>query len=329
MVREVHRVSDMVFVDWLGATPPAAAAATETPSAPRTAERARPATMSPCATRRDPRVPVLACRDALAPGWRRGGDDRGLLRRGHRRGPQAVRPGDGLTWRGPAVVATASDAQLRAVLRRMVRRYAPPPAAAPPTSPGNRTVPDLPPLGILPLTPGGATDLVAQLGLPLDPAAVAAAVLAGRTRRLDLLRNDGGSVTLDGALSAPRTSPAGPCTGAAGSRSTTPSSPTATSRCWPARSATPAGTPSLDGLPLLTDADPADGRSTWPWRCRWSPVAAGDASDALRGPPGERPGRRGDSPRLGRAVLDDGVEATLNRKRTWWIEPQAWAVFTG
>ena len=27
--------------------------------------------------------------------------------------------------------------------------------------------------------------------------------------------------------------------------------------------------------------------------------------------------------------LDDGVEGTLNRKRSWWMERGAWAVFTG
>ena len=64
-------------------------------------------------------------------------------------------------------------------------------------------MPDLPPIGVLPLDPargGPHRDLAAQLGLPRDPAAVAAAVLDGGVRRLDLLRNDGGSVTLDGAL---------------------------------------------------------------------------------------------------------------------------------
>ena len=27
--------------------------------------------------------------------------------------------------------------------------------------------------------------------------------------------------------------------------------------------------------------------------------------------------------------LDDGVAGTLTRKRSWWIEPGAWAVYTG
>src|SRR3954468_6899733 len=112
---------------------------------------------------------------------------------------------DGLTWpdsdsKARLVVATAVDGQLRAVLRRLVRRYAPPPSKRPADLAADRTVPDLPPLAILPLDQGNTTDLAAQLGLPRTPAAVAAAVLDGSIRRLDLLRNDGGSVTVDGAL---------------------------------------------------------------------------------------------------------------------------------
>src|SRR5437773_2140823 len=48
--------------------------------------------------------------------------------------------------------------------------------------------------------PPADTDLITRLGLPREPAAVAAAVLVGQERRLDLLRNDGGSVTLHGTL---------------------------------------------------------------------------------------------------------------------------------
>ena len=116
---------------------------------------------------------------------------------------------DGLTWPDPdgktrLVVATASDGQLRAVLRRLVRRYAPPPSRRPADLPGNRTVPDLPPVGVLPLDPARAGDARVtwprSSGCPATRRRVAAAVLDGTPRRLDLLRNDGGSVTLDGAL---------------------------------------------------------------------------------------------------------------------------------
>ena len=163
-----------------------------------------------CATER-PRVPVLACADALNA---RGARVETVTARSDAEidavlarldGP--ARP-DGLTWPDPdsktrLVVATASDGQLRAVLRRLVQRYAPAPSKRPADLPGNRTLPDLPPVAVLPLDPARGDahrDLAAQLGLPRDPAAVAAAVLDGTPRRLDLLRNDGGSVTLDGAL---------------------------------------------------------------------------------------------------------------------------------
>src|SRR5262249_19424634 len=97
------------------------------------------------------------------------------------------------------VVATAADGQLRAIVRRLVRMHAPPATKRPADLPGDRTIPDLPPIGVLPLGPD-ATDLATRLGLPRSPAAVAEAVLGGNVRRLDLLRNDAGSVTLDGAL---------------------------------------------------------------------------------------------------------------------------------
>jgi hypothetical protein len=29
------------------------------------------------------------------------------------------------------------------------------------------------------------------------------------------------------------------------------------------------------------------------------------------------------------ASLDDGVAGVLYRKRTWWVEPAAWAVYAG
>ncbi|MCG5440802.1 hypothetical protein PSH25_005551, partial [Micromonospora sp. PSH25] len=142
-----------------------------------------------CATER-PRVPVLACADALnALGARvetvtarSDAEIDAVLARLD--GP--ARP-DGLTWPDPdsktrLVVATASDGQLRAVLRRLVKRYAPAPSKRPADLPGNRTLPDLPPVAVLPLDPargGTHRDLAAQLGLPRDPAAVAAAVLDG------------------------------------------------------------------------------------------------------------------------------------------------------
>ncbi|MER7473093.1 hypothetical protein ABT351_20610, partial [Micromonospora sp. NPDC000018] len=112
-----------------------------------------------------PRVPVLACADALTA---RGARVETVTARSDAEIDEVLarfdgppRP-DGLTWPDPdsktrLVVATASDAQLRAVVRRLVRRYAPPPSRRPDDLPGNRTVPDLPPIGVLPLDPARST----------------------------------------------------------------------------------------------------------------------------------------------------------------------------
>jgi hypothetical protein len=283
-----------------------------------------------------PRVPVLACADALRSAGvrveqvvaRSDAEIDAVLARLD--GPERA---DGLTWPEPdgnvrLVVAAASDGQLRAVVRRMVRRYAPPPSRRPPDLAGNRTVPDLPPIGVLPLGParGAHRDLVAHLGLPRVPAAVARAVLGGRARRLDLLRNDGGSVTLDGVL-----------VGAAGERRAVP---------WRGRVevddavlsagddpllacaiGNAGGYAVLDGLPLLTGPNPADGvvdvavavpvvaRSLFKSRVRVEVRRARGRAVAVTP-------RVADLP-----YLDDGVAGDLNRKRSWWVEPAAWAAF--
>jgi hypothetical protein len=224
------------------------------------------------------------------------------------------------------VVATAVDAQLRAVVRRMVRRLAPPPSRRPDDLPADRTVPDLPPLAILPLDPS-ARGLAARLGVPRDPGAVAAAVLGERVRRLDLLRTDGPTaVTLDGTLLG-------------GSDEAGRAVP------WRARVevddallsdgdepllvgvvANAAGYTRPDGLPLVTTADPADGlvevavavpvRGRWRRRVRVEVRRARGRAVTVR-PVGEE-----------LACLDDGIAGALTRQRSWWVEPAAWAVYT-
>jgi hypothetical protein len=194
-------------------------------------------------------------------------------------------------------------------------------------------VPDLPAVGILPLGPTGATgarDLVAQLGLPRDPAAVATAVLGGTVRRLDLLRNDGGSVTLDGALIG-GTDDAGravPWRGrievddAVLSDGDEPILACAVGNAG--------GYATFDGMELLTGGDPTDGR----------------VEVAVAVPVVVRRRFRSSRVRIevrrarGRAVsvlprdvevqfLDDGVAGSTTRKRSWWTEPAAWAVYAG
>jgi hypothetical protein len=289
---------------------------------------------SPCS----PRVPVLACADALRDAGARvdtvvatsDADIDEVIQR-----LDAGARSDGLTWPDAdsklrLVVASAADGQLRAVVRRMVRRYAPPPSRRPADLAEDRTVPDLPPLAILPLDTGATTDLAAQLGLPRTPAAVAAAVLSGSVRRVDLLRNDGGSVTVDGALvgGADERGRAVPWHGRVEVDDAVLSD--GADPILACAIGNGAGYAEFDGLPLLTDGDPTDGRvevavavpATVRRRFRTTRVrvevrrARGRAVSVLP--------RDGDLP-----FLDDGVAGTMSRKRSWWIEAGAWAVYAG
>jgi hypothetical protein len=223
------------------------------------------------------------------------------------------------------VVAAASDAELRAVVRRLARRNAPPPSKRPTELPPNRTIFDLPPLAVLPLAPS-VPDLVRRLGLPTEPEQVAKVTLAGIERRFDLLRHDGGSVTLHGAL-----------LGGVGDGQLA---------SWQGRIEVDdvvltdgadrvlacaignTGSSYVDGLPLIVDADPGDGL----------------VEVAIAVPVIKRRLLREASVHYevrrarGRAVsvtphapvvryVDDGVVGTLGRKRSWWVEPSAWSTY--
>ena len=239
---------------------------------------------------------------------------------------------DGLPWPDPEsktrlVVAMATDGQLRAVVRRLVRRYAPPPSRRPVDLRDDRTVPDLPPVGVLPLDTRGGGDLAAQLDLPREPAAVAAAVLGDEVRQLDLLRTDAGSVTLDGALVG-GSDDAGRAVAWRGrvevdsAQLTDGDDPVLACAVLNGT-----GYSTVDGLPLVTGADPADGvvdvaiavpvvaRRLFSRRRVRVEVrrARGRAVSVI--PYGEVP------------LLDDGVASTLARKRSWWMERGAWAVY--
>jgi hypothetical protein len=264
-----------------------------------------------------PRVPVLACRDALVAGGARvetvtAYSDEEI---------DAVLDSPDTRL----IVAAATDGQVRAVVRRMVRRYTPAPSKRPESLPADRTMPDLPPIGLLPM---GDVELVKRLGLPADPAAVAAAVLGGQVRRLDLLRNDGGSVTLHGALlgGADDSGRAIPYAAQINVDDTVLTDGTESLLATAVANAD--GYASVDDLPLLTRADAADGVldvavalpvTTRRWygkrevrvevrRARGRAVAVHPAADV--------------------PFVDDGVAGTLGRKRTWWMERAAWAVFT-
>jgi hypothetical protein len=281
-----------------------------------------------------PRVPVLACRDTLTAH----GHAVELVTATSDKEIDAVLArldgaarADGLTWpsaptQGPAlVVAASSDAQVRAVVRRMVRRYAPPPSRRPTDLVDGRTVPDLPPVAILTL---GAVELVDRLGLPRDPADVAKAVDGGAVRRLDLFRTDAGSITLHGSLlgGVDATGRAAPWRGRVTVDDTSLAEPGEPILACAVANAD--GYAHLDEIPLAPGADPASG----------SVMVAVAVPVVTRSRLGRAKVRIEVRRATGRAVsvvpgadlpvYDDGVEAVLTRKRTWWVEPGAWAVFT-
>ncbi|HCT81843.1 MAG TPA: hypothetical protein DGT23_35745 [Micromonosporaceae bacterium] len=283
------------------------------------------------------RVPVLHCADALREAGARvetfvAGSDLEIDEvLGRLDGPP--RP-DGLVFpdadmKTRLVVAVESDGQLRHVMRRLVRRYAPPPSKRPNDLPANRTLPDLPAIGILPLDAGTAADLAAQLGLPRTPAEVAAAVLGDARRKLDLLRHDGGSVTLDGVLLGATDDHGTPLAWRGRIEVDDAVLSQGSDPIVALSVANAGGTATLDGLPLVTAADPSDGLID-------VAIAVPVAHKPLFGKQRLRyEVRRA----RGRAVavtphetelpyLDDGVAGTLTRKRSWWIEPGAWSVYT-
>ena len=285
-----------------------------------------------------PRTPVLACADILREAGARveiamAGSDQEIddVIARFDAPPRA----DGLAWPDPEsklrlVVATATDGQLRAVLRRLVRRYAPPPSKRPEELASNRTVPDLPPLAILPLDPAGKMDLAAQLELPRTPAAVAAAVLGSKVRRLDLLRNDAGSVTVDGALvgGADDNGRAVPWRGRVEVDDAVLSD--GEDPILACAIGNGAGYAEFDGLPLLKDGDPTDGQvevavavPIITKRRFRAPVVRVEVRRA-RGRAVSVLPRDGDL-----QFLDDGVGGTMTRKRSWWTEAGAWAVYAG
>lgn len=267
------------------------------------------------------RVPVLACADALRDaGWRAqlttASNDADI--------DAALKPVEAGDSR--LIIAAACDGEVRAVVRRLVRRYAPPPSRRSTNLPPNRTVFDLPPLGLLPLTPA-VPDLVRRLGLPLDPPAVATAAVAGRERRLDLLRNDGGSVTLHGSLLG-GVDQDGHASAWRGRVEVDDALLSAGDEPLLACSIRNAGASDMDGLPLIAQAQPDDGA-----------VDVAVAVPVLKRHLLRQADVRYEVRRArGRAVsvtpaagevrlVDDGVAAKLTRKRSWWVEPLAWSVY--
>lgn len=224
---------------------------------------------------------------------------------------------------GARIVVAGGDGQLRAVLRRMVRRVAPRKGERPAGLERDRTIPDLPPVGILPLDPADDSDLVAQLGLPRTPRDVAAAVLGGASRRVDLLRNDGGSLTIHGAMIGAADEDGRPLGWQARIEVDAAVLTDGSETLLACAIANAGGYGTVAGLPVVGDADASDGVLNVGIAV---PVGTNGRIEVRRA--------------KGRAVsvsvrskdvpyTDDGVDGQLRGKRSWWIERAAWAVYHG
>ncbi|WP_170323975.1 diacylglycerol/lipid kinase family protein [Cryptosporangium phraense] len=272
------------------------------------------------------RVPVLSCRDAL----RAGANVEVLELDSDSEVDDAIKRASEDEAR---LVIAGGDAQLRAVLRRMVRRSLPRGGERPAELPSDRTVPDLPAVGVLPLAPAD-DDLATKLGLPRSPSDVAAAVLSGVDRRVDLLRNDGGSVTLHGALLGGADEHGRPVAWHA--RIDVDDTPLSdgTEPLLACAVANADGYGSVGGLPLVVTADPADGVLEVGLAL---PARPARGLFGRRRAHGEIEVRRARGRAVaftiqtddGVPVTDDGADGTVTKKRTWWMERGAWAVYTG
>lgn len=207
------------------------------------------------------------------------------------------------------------------------------------------------PVGLLPM--GTGNDLARTVGVPLEPAAAAAAVLRGRARPLDLLVDDTGSVLVNaahlgvgarasraaGALK-PRLGPAGYLLGSVVAGATAPAPRlrvTVDGRVLAAgvdrvlQVGIGNGRTIGGGSPLLPAARPDDGVLDVVVSLAVRPRARLSYGVALRG------GRHVDRPDVlvstGRTVTVEGEAAELNldgelagrvTRRSWRVEPAAW-----
>jgi hypothetical protein len=252
-----------------------------------------------------PRTQVLACADAL----RAGGAQTRLTDAFDDEGIDGV-----VTGSDRIIVAADSDAQLRAVVRRAVRCLAPAPSNRPQGLPDDRTLPDLPPLGVLPLAQ--QPELVSRFGLPSTPQAVAAAVLAGTVKRTDLLRHDGGGVTLHGVRIGGGDRPWRAKIALDDTTVTDGSEPLITSVV-----ANGGGYGVVEGLPLC-EPDPYDGKLNV--AVAVPVVYRGLLKRRTRIEVRRSTGRAvAITPIAPVAMIDDGAVGELNRKRTWWMERAA------
>ena len=150
-------------------------------------------------------------------------------------------------------------------------------------------------------------------------------MLGGHERRLDLLRNDGGSVTLGGALigGVDATGGIAPWRGRV---EVDDAVLTDGDELVLACSVRNVGASEVDGLPLVLGADATDGQievavavPTLKRRLLREASVRVEVRRA-RGRGASVTPRDGQLP-----IVDDGVAGILTRKRSWWIERAAWA----
>ncbi|THV41653.1 hypothetical protein FAB82_10525 [Glycomyces buryatensis] len=211
------------------------------------------------------------------------------------------------------VVAADTDEQVNAVLARVVRRSAPAPSERPDSLPAGRTLPDLPPLALLPL--GTAPGLVKHFGLPTAPAEVAAAVMGGKVRRTDIMRHDGGGVCADGVRLGGGDRPwrgmvnLDDAVLADGSEQIL--------ACVVANAD---GYAAADDM-VLAEPDPTDGKIDVAVAV---PVTVGRWRKKVRIEVRRARGRAvAIHPEDSVTYISDGLVDELKRKRTWWVEPGA------
>ncbi|GAA2125921.1 hypothetical protein [Glycomyces algeriensis] len=211
------------------------------------------------------------------------------------------------------VLAADTDEQVNAVLARLVRQAIPAPSKRPEGLPDGRTIPDLPPIAILPLAT--APGIVARFGLPGTPAEVAAAVTEGVVKRTDLLRHDGGGVAIDGVRLGGGDRPWRGVVNlddvvlADGSEQIL--------ACVVANADGYAATDDM----VLAEPDPADGKIDVAVAV---PVTVGRFRKRLRIEVRRARGRAvAVHPEDSVTYIQDGLVGELGRKRTWWIEPGA------
>jgi hypothetical protein len=217
------------------------------------------------------------------------------------------------------VLAADTDEQVNAVMARLVRHAIPAPSKRPEGLPEGRTIPDLPPMAVLPLS--GVPGIVTRLGLPEKPAEVAAAVADGSVRRTDLMRHDGGGVAIDGVRLGGGDRPWRGVVNlddvvlADGSEQIL--------ACVVANAD---GYAVADDM-VLAEPDPADGKIDVAVAV---PVSVGRFKKRLRIEVRRARGRAvAVHPEDTVTFIQDGLVGELGRKRTWWVEPGAAGWYAG